>query len=351
LISLILHQLYYFKVMGTVVQLKNRINNSYSDLKTALEDKLVLVEEKIKTKLSSKVELVDEMTKYHLKTGGKKLRALLTLQSAKLCGYSKGTRDVNLAACVELIHAATLMHDDVIDNGEIRRGKKTLNRIWGNQSSILVGDYLLSRCFEIMVDDGDQEVLKLLSSTSAEISQGEVLQLQHKGEIDMLEETYLKIISAKTASLFAAATKVGSILSKKENKTKEALEFYGKNLGLTFQIADDALDYNSELKLFGKEIGNDFYESKITLPIILLYQKANQNEKEDLKKFFEKKDRSENEFSQVLILIKKYNIINECYRKAEHFINLASNSLSIFKESREKEILKNLTSFSLERSF
>ncbi len=337
--------------MGTVVQLKNRINNSYLDLKTAVEDKLVLVEEKIKTKLSSKVEMVDEMTNYHLKTGGKKLRALLTLQSAKLCGYSKGTRDVNLAACVELIHAATLMHDDVIDNGEIRRGKKTLNRIWGNQSSILVGDYLLSRCFEIMVDDGDQEVLKLLSSTSAEISQGEVLQLQHKGEVDMLEETYLKIISAKTASLFAAATKVGSILSKKENKTKEALEFYGKNLGLTFQIADDALDYNSELKLFGKEIGNDFYEGKITLPIILLYQKANKDEKKYLKQFFEKKERSENEFKQVLILIKKYNIINECYRKAEHFINLASNSLSIFKDTKEKKILKNLTSFSLERSF
>ena len=337
--------------MGTVVQLKNRINNSYLDLKTAVEDKLILVEEKIKTKLSSKVEMVDEMTNYHLKTGGKKLRALLTLQSAKLCGYSKGTRDVNLAACVELIHAATLMHDDVIDNGEIRRGKKTLNRIWGNQSSILVGDYLLSRCFEIMVDDGDQEVLKLLSSTSAEISQGEVLQLQHKGEIDMLEETYLKIISAKTASLFAAATKVGSILSKKENKTKEALKFYGKNLGLTFQIADDALDYNSELKLFGKEIGNDFYEGKITLPIILLYQKANKDEKKYLKQFFEKKERSENEFKQVLILIKKYNIINECYRKAEHFINLASNSLSIFKDTKEKKILKNLTSFSLERSF
>ena len=337
--------------MGTVVQLKNRINNSYSDLKTAVEDKLVLVEEKIKTKLSSKVDLIEEMTKYHLRTGGKKLRALLTLQSAKLCGYSKGTRDVNLAACVELIHAATLMHDDVIDNGEIRRGKKTLNKIWGNQSSILVGDYILSRCFEMMVDDGDEEVLKLLSSTSAEISQGEVLQLQHKGEIDMLEETYLKIISAKTASLFSAATKVGSILSKKENKTKEALEFYGKNLGLTFQIADDALDYNSELKLFGKEIGNDFYEGKITLPIILLYQKANKNEKKDLKQFFRKKERSENEFKQVLILIKKYNIINECYRKAEHFINLASSSLSIFKDSREKEILKNLTSFSLERSF
>ena len=337
--------------MGTVVQLKKRINNSYSDLKTIVEDKLFLVEETIKSKLSSKVELVDEMTKYHLRTGGKRLRALLTLQSAKLCGYSKGTRDVNLAACVELIHAATLMHDDVIDNGEIRRGKKTLNSIWGNQSSILIGDYILSRCFEMMVEDGDQEVLRLLSSTSAEISQGEVLQLQHKGEIDMLEETYLKIISSKTASLFAAATKVGSILSKKENKVKEALEFYGKNLGLTFQIADDALDYNSDVKLFGKEIGNDFYEGKITLPIILLYQKINKDEKRDLKQIFEKKERLETEFKKVLLLIKKYNIINECYKKAEYFINLASNSLSIFEETKEKEILKNLTSFSLERSF
>ena len=337
--------------MGTVVQLKKRINNSYIELKSSVEDKLILVEEKIKTKLSSKVELVDEMTKYHLRTGGKKLRALLTLGSAKLCGYSKGARDINLAACIELIHAATLMHDDVIDSGKIRRGKKTLNNIWGNQSSILVGDYLLSRCFEIMVEDENLEVLKLLSSTSAEISQGEVLQLQHKGEVDMLEETYLKIISAKTASLFSAATKVGAILANKENKIKEALEFYGKNLGLTFQIADDALDYNSELKLFGKEIGNDFYEGKITLPIILLYQKANSNEKQEIKYFFEKKERSENELKKVLSMIKKYNIIFDCYEKAKHFINLASNSLSIFEESKEKNIFQNLTSFSLKRTF
>ena len=337
--------------MGTVVQLKNRINNSYSDLKNSVEEKLVLVEEKIKSKLSSKVSLVDEMTSYHLRTGGKRLRALLTLEAAKICGYSKGSRDVNLAACVELIHAATLMHDDVIDNSEIRRGKKTLNSIWGNQSSILVGDYLLSRCFEMMVEDGNLEILKLLSSTSAEISQGEVLQLQHKGEIDMLEETYLKIITAKTASLFAAATKVGSILSNRESKIKEALEFYGKNLGLTFQIADDTLDYNSELKFFGKKIGNDFYEGKVTLPIILLYQKSDPNEKSELKKIFEKNERNEEELKKVLMMIKNYNIISDCYKKAEFFINLASNSLSIFDESKEKEIFKNLTSFSLERSY
>ena len=337
--------------MGTVVQLKNRINNSYSELKSSVEDKLILVEEKIKTKLTSKVELVDEMTNYHLRTGGKRLRALLTLGTSKLCGYSKGSRDVNLAACVELIHAATLMHDDVIDNGEVRRGKKTLNNIWGNKSSILVGDYLLSRCFEMMVEDGNLEILKILSSTSAEISQGEVLQLQHKGEIDMLEETYLKIISAKTASLFAAATKVGSILGNKENKVKEALEFYGKNLGLTFQIADDMLDYNSEIKFFGKKIGNDFYEGKVTLPIILLYQKANNNEKVQLKKLFKKNKRNEEDLKKILLMIKNYNIISTCYTKAEYFINLASNSLSILEDTKEKEILKNLTSFSLERSY
>ena len=337
--------------MGSVVHLKKQINNSYSNLLTSVEDKLVLVEEKISSKLTSKVELINNMADYHLKTGGKRLRALLTLESAKLCGYRKGGRDINLAACVELIHAATLMHDDVIDNAEIRRGKKTLNTIWGNQSSILVGDYLLSRCFEMMVEDGNLEVLKLLSSTSSEIAQGEILQLQHKGEIDMLEETYLKIISSKTASLFAAATKVGAILADRNLKYKEALEFYGKNLGLTFQIADDTLDYNSELISFGKKIGNDFFEGKITLPIILLYQKISNLDKVKLKSFFDKEERGNDELDYVLDLIKRNNVIDDCYKKADHFINLAFNSLSVFEESKEKEILKNLTSFSIERNF
>ena len=337
--------------MGTVVQLKNKINNSYFQLKDSVEDKLLLVEEKIKSKLISDVELVKKMTEYHLDTGGKRLRALLTLGSAKICGYSKGTRDINLAACVELIHAATLMHDDVIDNGSVRRGKKTLNSVWNNHSSVLIGDYLLSRCFEMMVEDGNIEVLKLLSSTSSKIAQGEVLQLQHQGEVDMLEETYLKIISAKTAELFAAATKVGAILSDTKSKEKEALEFYGRNLGLTFQIADDTLDYNSELKLFGKKIGQDFYEGKITLPIILLFQKADNKEKERLKEIFSKNVRSKDDLECSLSLIKKYEIIKACYQKAEHYINLASNSLSVFSDSEEKSILENLTSFSLTRNF
>ena len=337
--------------MGTVIQLKNQINNSYFQLKESVEDKLVLTEEKIKLKLNSDVELVQKMTNYHIKTGGKRLRALLTLGSAKLCGYSKGSRDVNLAACVELIHSATLMHDDVIDEGIIRRGKETLNEIWGNHSSVLIGDYLLSRCFEMMVEDGNLEVLKLLSSTSSKIAQGEVLQLQHKGEVDMLEETYLKIISAKTAELFAASTKVGAILSDVENKEKDALEFYGRNLGLTFQIADDTLDYNSELKMFGKTVGQDFFEGKITLPIILLFQKLDLIEKENLKKIFSKEIRDKDDFEKTISLIKKYKIIEECYQKAQHYINLASNALTVFEESKDKNIFKNLTSFSLARNF
>ena len=167
----------------------------------------------------------------------------------------------------------------------------------------------------------------------------------------MLEETYLKIITAKTAELFSAATKVGAILSNKEIKEKEALEFYGKNLGLTFQIADDTLDYNSDLKFFGKKIGKDFFEGKITLPVILLFQKTISIEKNKLKDIFKQDTRSNEDLEFTLMLIKKYNIIKECYKKAEHFINLASNSLTVFKDSDEKKILENLTSFSLERSF
>jgi octaprenyl-diphosphate synthase len=337
--------------MGSVVHLRNQINNSYFQLKDSVEDKLMLTEEKIKTKLISDVELVQKMTDYHMKTGGKRLRALLTLGTAKLCGYTKGSRDVNLAACVELIHSATLMHDDVIDEGVVRRGKETLNRVWNNHSSVLVGDYLLSRCFEMMVEDGNIEVLKLLSSTSSKIAQGEVLQLQHKGEVDMLEETYLKTISAKTAELFAAATKVGAILSNSNKKEKDALEFYGRNLGLTFQIADDTLDYNAELKLFGKKIGQDFFEGKITLPIILLYQKLEIEEKNNLINMFSKDTRDKDDLDKTIASINKHKIINECYQKAQHYINLASNSLSVFEDTKEKEILKNLTTFSLSRSF
>jgi len=337
--------------MGSVIPLKKEIDNSYLRLKNLVGHKLDDVTQRIKYKLASEINLIHKMTDYHVKSGGKRIRPLLTLASAKLCGYKNGNRDVNLAACIELIHNATLLHDDVIDNSDLRRGIKTANSVWGNQSSILVGDYLFSRCFEMMVEDGSEEILKLLSATSSRIAQGEVLQLEHKGEIDLLEETYFNIINMKTAALFAAATKVGACLGNKSKKEKDALESYGKNLGLAFQIADDALDYLSSNTIFGKEIGKDFYEGKTTLPLIIIYQRGNNEERSFLKIIFKKKKRNEDDFSETLALINKYKAVQASFKRAEYFVNISHDSLGIFQHSREREILQNLTEFSLNRSF
>ena len=337
--------------MGSVIPLKKSANSAYLELKNLLKDKLHNVETLIQYKLKSDVNLIKKMSNHHLSSGGKRLRALLTLESAKLTGYEGEKRDVNLAACVELIHSATLLHDDVIDESKLRRGVKTTNSIWGNQSSILVGDYLLSRCFEMMVEDGDLEILKLLSSTSTKIAQGEVLQLQHKGEADLLEEIYIDIINLKTASLFSAATKTGACLSASSEKEKKALESYGRNLGLAFQIADDALDYYAKEKLFGKEIGKDFFEGKVTLPLITIFQKGNDKEKNFLNEIMKKENRTEEDFSETLALIYKYKAVEATFKKAEYFVNVSFDALAIFPDSEDKRILQNLTSFSLNRSF
>jgi len=337
--------------MGSVIPLKKEIDNSYLRLKNLVGDKLEYVSQRIKYKLASEINLIHKMTDYHVKSGGKRIRPLLTLASAKLCGYKDGNRDVNLAACIELIHNATLLHDDVIDDSSLRRGIKTANSVWGNQSSILVGDYLFSRCFEMMVEDGSQEILKLLSSTSSRIAQGEVLQLEHKGEIDMLEETYFNIINMKTAALFSAATRVGACLGNKNKKEKDALESYGKNLGLAFQIADDALDYFSSKNIFGKEIGKDFYEGKTTLPLIIIFQRANIKERNFLKEIFKKKKRTEDDFSETLALINKYKAVQATFKRAEYFVNIAYDALGIFNYSEEKKVLQNLTEFSMNRSY
>ena len=338
--------------MGSVIPLKKSANSAYLDLKNLVNEKIREVEKLIELKLDSKVGLIKEMSNYHLNSGGKRLRALLTLGSAKLAGYdSLGKRDVSLSACVELIHSATLLHDDVIDESDLRRGIKTSNALWGNQSSILVGDYLLSRCFEIMVDDGDLEVLKLLSSTSAKIAQGEVMQLEHKGEADLLEETYIDIINLKTAALFSAATKTGACLAKSNEKEKNALESYGKNIGLAFQIADDALDYYSKEIIFGKKIGKDFYEGKVTLPLIIIFQRANSNERNFLVEIFKKELRTKENFEKTLQLIRKYKAVEDSLQRAEYFVNVSHDALGLFKDCSEKKILQNLTGFSLNRSF
>jgi len=331
-----------------VVPFKQSKVNTFDEIKSTYEDQLRLVDEHIKLKLSSHVELVGEMATHLMKTGGKRLRPLLTICSSEIFGY-KGNRHINLAACVELIHNATLLHDDVIDKSETRRGFKTTNAIWGNKSSILAGDYLLSRCFEMMVDDGSQEVLKILSSVSSEIAQGEILQLQFEKQIDMVEKNYLDIITAKTASLFGASMRVGGCINDRSKKEKEALESYGRNLGICFQITDDILDYSSKEKVFGKKIGNDFIEGKITLPIILLFQKASVKEREMLNEYFAQETRTENEFNQVLKLINKYNVIETCKKRADYFSNVASDSLSIFEKNFITQKLQELSFFIINR--
>jgi octaprenyl-diphosphate synthase len=338
--------------MGSVIPLKKSANSAYLELKNLVNDKLSEVEKLIEIKLDSKVSLIKKMSNYHLNSGGKRIRALLTLGSAKLSGYDPlGQRDVSLSACVQLIHSATLLHDDVIDESDLRRGIKTTNALWGNQSSILVGDYLLSRCFEIMVDDGDLEILKLLSSTSAKIAQGEVMQLEHKGEADLLEETYIDIINLKTAALFSAAAKTGACLAKSNAKEKGALESYGKNIGLAFQIADDALDYYSKEVIFGKKIGKDFYEGKVTLPLIIIYQRADIDERKFLIETFKKDKRTKEDFEKTLQLIKRYKAVEDSLERAQYFVNVSHDALGIFKDCPEKKILQNLTGFSLNRSF
>ncbi|MEK0436148.1 MAG: polyprenyl synthetase family protein [Proteobacteria bacterium] len=334
---------------NNIVQLeKFQKKTPYDSLKEIFNNDLDKVEDFTKLKLSSAVNLIDQMASYQLNSGGKRLRSILTLASSKITEY-RGEHNIHLAACVELIHSATLLHDDVIDNSTVRRGKKTSNVIWGNQPSILVGDYFLSRCFEIMVDVGSLEILKLLSNVSAEIAQGEVLQLQHKNEVDMTEQVYLNIVTQKTASLFGAAMKVGGCLANKSENEKKALQSYGVNLGIVFQISDDILDYNST-KAFGKNIGNDFYEGKITLPIIILFQKSNEIEREQIKKYFAQKIRIEKELNQILLLIKKYDVITICKKRAEYFSNVSSDSLNIFKDSDIRKNLQELSFYLINRT-
>ena len=334
---------------NNIVQLeKFQKKTPYDSLKEIFNNDLDKVEEFTKLKLSSEVDLIAKMALYQLGSGGKRLRSILTLASSKITEY-KGEHNIHLAACVELIHSATLLHDDVIDNSSIRRGKKTSNIIWGNQFSILVGDYFLSRCFEIMVDVGSLEVLKLLSNVSAEIAQGEVLQLQHKNEVDITEQVYLNIVTQKTASLFGAAMKVGGCLANKSENEKKALQSYGVNLGIVFQISDDILDYNST-KAFGKDIGNDFYEGKITLPVIILFQKSNETERQQIKKYFTQETRTEKELDKVLLLIQKYDVIAICKKRAEHFANVSSDSLNTFKDSAIRKNLQELSFYLINRS-
>jgi octaprenyl-diphosphate synthase len=300
-----------------------------------------------------KAGLINEVTNYLITSGGKRVRPILTILASKICGYNNGSRHCNLAAAVELIHTATLLHDDVVDGSDLRRGKKTANAIWNNKTSILVGDYLFSVAFQLMVRDGSLEVLDILSMASGIMADGEVMQLMNSNDIDISQEKYLEIIACKTAILFSASTQVGAIITNSGSIKQRALADFGKNLGVAFQIMDDLLDYNSIIDQFGKKNGNDFFEGKITLPIILAYQEANKLDRSRIKEIFANNlINNQNDpklFLEIIAIINKYKAIENSIIIATNYQNYAKNNLEIFAESPEKSMLLDISQYAISR--
>ncbi len=299
--------------------------------------------------MKSKVSLISELSGYIISSGGKRIRPLLTLAASKLCKY-EGERHINLAASIEFIHTATLLHDDVVDESMSRRGKISAHNVWNNKSSILVGDFLLSKAFRLMIKDGSDRCLNTLSKASVEISQGEVLQLLTNNNIRTSESQYFDVINAKTAALFSAACVISAIISETNKEKEVALFEYGKYLGTAFQITDDTFDYYSNYRDLGKDVGDDFKEGKVSLPIILAYNRSNEQEKNFWLRVINEKKQKDGDLTTALKILAKYNVIKDCFNKARHFATMAKDCLGPFENSYEKEKLLNLADFSVDRS-
>lgn len=298
----------------------------------------------------SHVALINEVAKHIIAAGGKRLRPSLTIACSKLCGY-EGDRHIKLAACVEFIHTATLLHDDVVDESTLRRGEQTANAVWGNQSSVLVGDFLLSRAFQLMVADGSLDVLKVLSDASAIVAAGEVHQLMVSHDLAITQAMYEEVNSAKTAALFAAACELGAIITNQEHH-REPLRRYGHALGMAFQMADDALDYAASESELGKTVGDDFREGKITMPVMLAYQKSNAEERafwEDALSSGEILDGKK--LTEVRRMLTKHGAIDATLQRAESFTQEALVALAPFPESDAKRALTDAAEFAVRRSF
>lgn len=334
-----------------ILQHKEDFNDCIKNLSELCKEDLTSINTLILEKLDSSVPLIQEIGKYLILSGGKRLRPLLTTSSFHILNNESANKlnHIGLAAAVEFIHAATLLHDDVVDLSKDRRGNLTANEVWGNKTSVLVGDFLFSRSFQLMTKYGTMKTLKILSDTSVIISEGEVLEISNDNNLEMSEDTYFEVINGKTASLFSAACQVGGLSGGAKENQHQALKSFGTNFGMTFQLIDDAIDYSSNLKTMGKNIGDDFKEGKITLPIILAYGRSNKNEKDFLKKVFKEVNGNENNFFLVQELLIKYNCIEDTLIRANHFAEVAIDSLSIFPDNEYKKALIKLIKTSINR--
>jgi octaprenyl-diphosphate synthase len=340
------------ETMSLVLQVEER-----HDPSAALEPLLRLVQADmaevnaiILAQARSDVELIPELARHLINSGGKRLRPMLTIAAARLCGY-RGDAHIRLAASVEFMHTATLLHDDVVDESDMRRGKKSARLLWGNQASVLVGDFLLGQAFRMMVGAGSLPALEILSDASAVIAEGEVMQLAASKDMKTTEADYLAVIFSKTAALFAAASEIGAVIAGRSAAEQAALRLYGTNIGLAFQLVDDALDYSGEAAMLGKRVGDDFREGKMTLPVVLSYQRGSAEERAFWLRTLQDGDIQEGDLAYAISLMRRHNAIDETVERARQYGHEAQAALDIFPKGEAKAALHHAVTFSVSRAY
>ena len=342
-----------FGIVAIVVSFEDergRKAKSFDALVALVKEDLEKVNRAIVARMHSPVELIPQLAGHIIAAGGKRLRPVLTLASAKLAGHT-GERHIKLAACVEFIHTATLLHDDVVDESDLRRGQASANALFGNKPSVLVGDFLFSRSFELMVEDGSLSVLAILARASSVIAEGEVLQLITANDTATSEDSYLEVIRSKTAALFAAACRIGAVVADKPKVEEEALESYGLNLGIAFQLIDDVLDYSAKQAVLGKTVGDDFREGKITLPLILAFRRGDDDERAFWRRCVEDLDQTDSDLERAIALMEKHGSLAATIARARHYGEIARDALGIFPDSPIKLAMIDVIDFCIDRAY
>ena len=314
-----------------------------------IEDDMAAADRAIHERLGSAVSLIPDLAKHLVDSGGKRLRPMLTIAAAKLCGYG-GVAHVKLAAAVEFIHTATLLHDDVVDGSGLRRGKIAANIVWGNKPSILVGDFLFSRAFQLMVETGNMAVLDILAGASAVIAEGEVLQLRSANNLATTEDDYLHVITAKTATLFSASAEAGALLAGASREQVAGLRAYGHNLGIAFQLIDDTLDYSGRAAQMGKSVGDDFREAKVTLPVILAFARADQEAQRFWTRTIENGVQHEDDLMRAVGYVEDSGAIEDTRALAHRYVDSACSVLAVFAKGEMRDCLIDVAESSVGRS-
>ena len=313
-----------------------------------IQKDLEKLESSIDELISTRVSYIKEIVTYIIKSGGKRVRPVLVMLCSKLCGY-RGRKHIPYAAIIEFIHTATLLHDDVVDNAKTRRGLSTVNTVWGNEPSVLVGDFLYSRSFELMSRDGNNEILKTISKVTTALSEGEILEIVKTADVETTEKDYYEIIGNKTAVLFGAACEIGAILGQRPDNERRALRNFGYDLGIAFQLMDDVLDYTSYNDVLGKRVGTDLKEGKVTLPLIHVLRNAGEKNKARIEKIFAKPRITQRDFDRVLAIIEKNGGIAYTLEATERHLTQAKRYLDVFPTSRYKTALLELADYMLKR--